>query len=39
MTAFAPAANEIPRVVAIGASIDEPALADAFLACSIKRAA
>jgi putative photosynthetic complex assembly protein 2 len=39
MTAFAAAANETPRVVAIGPSIDEPGLAEAFDACSIKRAA
>jgi putative photosynthetic complex assembly protein 2 len=39
MTAFAAAANETPRVVAIGPSIDEDSLAAAFTACTIKRAA
>jgi putative photosynthetic complex assembly protein 2 len=39
IAAHAAAANEIPRVVAIGAQIDEAALAAAFIACGIKRAA
>jgi putative photosynthetic complex assembly protein 2 len=39
MTAFAAAAAETPRVVAIGPAIDKVALAAAFTACNIKKAA
>jgi putative photosynthetic complex assembly protein 2 len=39
LTAFAATANETPRVIAIGPSIDEPALATAFTACTTKKAA
>jgi len=39
IAAFAASANETPRVVAIGAGIDQAALAAAFTACTIKRAA
>jgi G3E family GTPase len=39
IAAFAAAASETPRVVAIGAGIDQAALAAAFTACTIKRAA
>jgi putative photosynthetic complex assembly protein 2 len=39
MTAFAARANETPRVVAIGPSIDEAALAAAFTACATRKAA
>jgi G3E family GTPase len=39
LTAFAATATETPRVVAIGPSIDAPALAAAFTACTIKKAA
>jgi putative photosynthetic complex assembly protein 2 len=39
MTAFAATAGETPRVVAIGSSINEAGLAQAFIACNVKKAA